>query len=556
MKRYICLLVLSLFWSMKSFALVEAEVDNQYPAIGEKFILTLQFNENISDMPDLKDLGDDFDVVSTSLSHQSYVVNGKASHSTKWNIGLVPTKEGEMIIPKIRVGNDYSEPLKVFVQEATQVKNVQRTSQNAVVPNQKYALTAKVLEPQDHPYVQQQITYAVFLRDDGTIESGDITFEGASDFIIKSLSEPQIKQLVNGQREITYLYALFPQKSGKIELPTPHFDGFSYDKPDFENIFEGGFFQIKIPSIFGFQTPVHLNAKKESIDILPVDNDYKGDWWLPSYNVSLVSEILGTQRRFVEGTPIVREVTLSAMGLTQEQLPDIILNENPDFKQYIEEQKVETSVVQDQILSTKKFEITYIPQKSGRLVLPEIEIDFFDLNTKTVKRAISNQIEIDVAENPNSFVQNQKTFEKNDRENKSDFVFYLGILFAFLLGIFISILFSKRNNAIGGKTNKDHTFKEISKIAKEGDLKALRDEVILYASQKHKDKDIKNLKDVADLSDDEDFKKQINLLSKELYANQGSGDLDKKYFVKVCQKALESNKKNDKEKEPLPPLYK
>ena len=116
MKKYIFYTLLMLFLTLKSaVASIVAEVSNNVQPLGQAFTLTLTADENISASPDLSVLNRNFKVYSTSVSRQNYIINGKSSASTVWQIVLIALNSGEQEIPAIKVGNESSNPLKITV---------------------------------------------------------------------------------------------------------------------------------------------------------------------------------------------------------------------------------------------------------------------------------------------------------------------------------------------------------------------------------------------------------------------------------------------------------
>ena len=63
-------------------AVVTASVGKQNFAKNEPIVLTIKADENVSATPDLSVLKNLFSVVSTSVSKQSYVINGQKSAET------------------------------------------------------------------------------------------------------------------------------------------------------------------------------------------------------------------------------------------------------------------------------------------------------------------------------------------------------------------------------------------------------------------------------------------------------------------------------------------
>ena len=188
---------------------------------GETFVLTLELIDgNDKGNPDLSVLDKDFIVYSVGTAFNYKYINGVSSKSRQWQIALMPKNSGSIEIPSIQMDNLATQPITLNVIPANQAlsagqNNPNQPAQNANRP--KFDMVAKV--ENTSPYVQQQIDYTITIYDTGGLQGDAPQFidDGSNDWIIKSLGSPTIgSKIVNGRslREITFRYALFPQKSG------------------------------------------------------------------------------------------------------------------------------------------------------------------------------------------------------------------------------------------------------------------------------------------------------------------------------------------------------
>ncbi|MBR6327407.1 MAG: BatD family protein, partial [Alphaproteobacteria bacterium] len=274
MKKYLFALFLGLY-AIDCMAAVDAQISASQASIDDVLILTITSSDTSSAQPDLTPLRDMFEVVSSSVSHQASIINGRMSSQNIWKIGLKALQTGKLVIPPLTVGTQKTAPIDVVITNtpsaiAAPVQNSQAVAQT---DSPLYALSAELKTDAD-PFIGEQMRYFVTLTDDGTIEDGAPSFEPTTDFIIKSLGNPQVQTLGNGKRQITFAFAIFSLKSGKVKIPTVYFKGYAYQKPDVDNVFGAGFFNIQMPSVFGLQTPVNLAFEGPEIDIRPAVADY------------------------------------------------------------------------------------------------------------------------------------------------------------------------------------------------------------------------------------------------------------------------------------------
>lgn len=558
--------------TFNAWAGVSASVQKNNFSAGEMIVLTIKSDENISQQPDLSVLKDKFSVAGTSMSKQSYMVNGQVSYEISWQLSMLPLQEGELIIPPITLGVQKTNPIKISVSGDVDVSSDMSNEVGSSVPTEDedmqskepiYQLEVQIEKHKEDPFVQQEINYLVYVKDKGELQNISLSFEPTTDFLIEKLEEPYVKEIA-GHREIVFSYALFAQKSGVLQVPTVHMDASVYQKPLVDTFFQGGFFKINLPSFLGLQAPVSLNKKGPSIRVRPAPRDYSDRWWLPAEKISVSAKFVDLPQHIVEGSVLAREIIVSAVGLTDGQLPELDIVSNEEWKQYPEKPVGETLISNGKVTAVSKTINVMIPQKTGELVLPEIKIPWYNVLTQTVETAVVPAETIKVEQNyalknSESELQiPQPTTEKNKKEVIlwEMIAPYFKIFLAFLGGILISYLCFKPKKVKQVQKNAEIKTEDIVQSAQKKDLKKLRDQLISWAAKNYPAQNVSNLKDVAKVLEDEDFNRAIDALSMVLYADQDKSAFDEKYFRKTFQRALKKQKKNKtKNQDPIPPLY-
>ena len=562
MKKFFFAFITFILYAQISFAAVTASVSSQNVQTGQPFTFEITSDSATQERPDLSVLKDLFDVVSTSVSQKSYIINGKASSQTIWRFSLVTQKTGRQLIPSISLGAEKTDPVFIDASDQPEVKILDNNTEQkpTQTPSPRYNLSAELKKTAYPPFIQQQLTYIVTLEDDGNLQGDAPYFENSDDFIIRPLAEPSVSTSPNGKRLVSFPFALFAQKSGRLKLPDVQFDGVSYQTPDSVNFFDTGFFQIQMPSIFGIQTPVHLKAEGKTIEIKPALSDYEGKWWLPAEKITLSSGFQDMPQSITQGTPIVREITLKAEGLTDTQLPELSFAANDDFRIYPEKPSVVSASTKQKIISEQKTLVTYIPQKAGDLELPEISVIWYNTQTQKIEKAIIPSTVIHISEvkksapvSPkNDFSQKSSEHFSNKFLSENPFYFYIGIAAAFICGILLSFLLFKLTNR--APTTHQKANKVLKRAQPQNDLKLLRDDIISKTQKAYPKHLITNLEDVAEILGDELLKKEKALFLKALYSGDQSS-FNAETFLKTYHKAVKNKQKKTKEKEPIPPLY-
>jgi len=580
MKKLILTLVFCLAFPFSLQAqTLQASVNRNPIPEGEAFILTLRLeNPQNAETPDLKPLEQDFNIYSVSNSSRINIINGVRSDIRQWDVGLIAKRTGELSIPSLKAGNTQSNPIVIKVMRADNI-DINTSKASASTTSPRYALKAEVSDK--NPYVQQQIDYTITLIDAGGLQ-GDAPFfvdNGKNDWIVQTIGAPNVEsKTINGKtvREIKFRYALFPQKSGKLQLPIANFRGFyltqdrmAYDP--FADLFGNSVAAsgLGFADMFATRNPVNLTSKPEEINVRPIAPDNNGHWWLPAQSVELFSEWESNKAEFKVGEAISRTIYLKAVGVAENQLPEIKFPKVNGIKQYPEKQQSESRLDNGRLVSVKKAVNVYIPNQSGQLTLPAIQVPWFNVVSNRMETAQLPEITINVQATANIPMTVAPTKERiepivatteNKVEGASDVYVYIFIGVAFILGILFSFLLLKFRSQEKDKTDKKSIRNYQSYIAlkaHEADFKSLRDAIIDWGNSVFAEKKINNLKDVADCVDNPDFTTEINNLMKILYSTKStSADWNADAFVKAFNLVYKKNKKIRSDNKPLPDLYK
>ncbi len=553
---------------------------------GETFVLTLELIDgDDKGNPDLSVLDKDFIVYSVGTAFNYKYINGVSSKSRQWQIALMPKNSGSIEIPSIQMDNLATQPITLNVIPANQAlsagqNNPNQPAQNANRP--KFDMVAKV--ENTSPYVQQQIDYTITIYDTGGLQGDAPQFidDGSNDWIIKSLGSPTIgSKIVNGRslREITFRYALFPQKSGTLKTPEVRFQGYyltrsrGFNDP-FDDLFGGNLGGIGFADMFATRNPVLLTAAPQSIQVRPIPSENGANWWLPAKQVALMAEWEPRQPQFKVGEAVSRTIYLKAVGVAENQLPDIRFAQTPDLKQYPDKAISSSGLENGQVVAVKKITNVYIPTTSGAQTIPEIALDWFNVQTNQMERAVLPAVNIEVmpsaglpaaqpqAAQPSLPQTGQAVAPKSSpMEDFSDMsipggnsnLAYVIAIAAFLVGIIFSWLIFGRRRPHADEI-KDYD-KYIIKSLKHKDYRALRDGLVAWGRERwHNDK-ITNLKEVAKAAQDKEFGAYLDELGALLYA-QTPQPFNEKGFLKSFEKVRKSKIKSAKEEQPLPKLYK
>ena len=561
--------------------IVDAQVENTNVPMGEVFNLNISLEgNNINGQPDLSVLQKDFSVYNTSTSTQTSFINGISSQRKDWDIGLLPKKIGKLIIPSISVGPHKTNPIELTILPAGSVvpqnnnNNVKVSNDNDLATQTKFSADFSI--ENENPYIQQGVKGILTIYDAVGLQlSSAPQFSGENEWIVKMLEQPKIKQLEGNAREIQVPYILFPQKSGKLNLPIVTINGVytSYEKsarkPKIQPINRGNLFQmldIDFGNVFGVEKPFVITTKEKVVDVKPVPKEYGDNWWLPADEFMMISS-WDKNAVFKIGEPVVREITMIGKGVVDAQLPEIKGADLNDVKTYPENPVYSSDVVNGNVVSQSVNRVVYIPQNGGKIKLPEIKIQWYDINDNKIKIALipaetinvkgeikKTEAQLEVDKKEKKSISKQEDIKVQHKQNNIQVMYIiLSVISAFIFGIVLSyFIFRKKNEK--EKEDASISLFDISGTLKNRDYRSLRDYLIKWGNDIIKGQNINNLNDLSEHIKDAEFSDQMNKLNSILYAGL-SDNLDAEIIVLKLKEYQKNAKKNIK-KEPLPKLYK
>lgn len=354
-----CILLLLLICSHNVFALTRLDSSvSQNPVLqGEFFVLTLQADDSVQgDQPDTSALLRDFVVGPTSVSNHTSIINGSISKKTTWQIELMSRKSGQFTIPAFTLKGVQSQPytLSVVAQDTTKQGD------------DIYIETS--LKPESL-YVQQAGVYNVKLFLAKELRDGQLSSPMMDNAQISQLGKQvESTEIINGKRYLVVSrdYLVQPQKSGEFTITAPAFNG----------RIQENYRAIAASAI----------AEDTKLTVKPMPANYQGDW-LPSELVSLHEQWQPEENTVEVGTPITRTITLTALGITKEQLPKIVTPEIEGIRSYPDQADNNHSVRDGRVISQRVESFALLPQKPGTYTLPEVKIPWFNTVVNRIEYA-------------------------------------------------------------------------------------------------------------------------------------------------------------------------
>ncbi len=363
--------LLAVLFSLNSYALtnVRATVDKNPVVVNESLVLTVTADDDVaSNALDTSALLRDFIVGRTSVSSQTSMVNFKTSRSTTWTTVLIARKPGDLTIPAFDIDGVKTQPIAI---KALAANELPASSQQDLFITTDVSAT--------DIYVQQQITLTVKLHFAAELKRGSLTepsLAGAN--ILQVGKDKESENIINGKRYriIERVYAISPQESGDVTLKSPVFSGEIILQSSRRSNFLS-FADTKPVSVVGDDIELTVKAIPTQVD----------GAWLPSELLALHQEWQPEPIEFKVGEPITRTITLTAAGLSEEQLPEITMDVPQGLKVYPDQAELHTGLNNERLVSQKVINFAIVASKAGEFQLPEISIPWW--NTITNKAEIA-----------------------------------------------------------------------------------------------------------------------------------------------------------------------
>ena len=359
MNRYILIftaLSLWLFCHNAAALTLSATVDRTEINMNESIRLTVTADSQSVGNIDFSALDAQFDILNQQRSTRSQIINGRVSASTQWIFILMPKETGRLLIPSFELKGEFSNAITV------QVNNDAST---ASAGGKDVFLEATLSKPS--VYVQEQtiLSLKLFYRIGlARYDAPDLTIK---DMALELLGDNSYTSQ-RGQYQYNVLelqYSLNPQVVGDITIPPQRW---RLEKR------ATGFFSQPSAYVFAQSEALKLNVK-------PIPATSTANNWLPSSAITFEADWSTSPLQATAGEPITLSLTVTANGLTANQISDVSLPDIAGINIYTEPAETENIKSDKGIMGKRTNHFTIIPEKAGEFTLPEIELVWW--NTKT-----------------------------------------------------------------------------------------------------------------------------------------------------------------------------
>ena len=385
--RFLFLFLLYLFGNaLVQAAGLVASLDRTRVALGESIALTLRAPGDLWGVPDLKVLRQDFRVEKQGQRTKMTIVNGQVSSVKEWQFLLFPKRSGKLQIPSIQVGDLASDPISIEVLPPSQ-------AQKALGRSSPVLVEAEV--DQKSPFVQEQVRYSVRVLSRVNLRQATLEDPKGEGLLVERLGEDRTYETVrNGQRYqvIERNYALFPQHSGPLQIAPPVLSGRiavprrKRGSSPFDAFFGRDPF-AELDDLFQPTQPVQVQGPEIRLQVRPQPKGTPTPW-LPAKSFSLTETWTPKNGPFRVGEPITRTIRMLARGLTAAQLPDLPTQVPDGLNLYPDQPHTATNYKDNDLVALKEIKQAWVPTTAGNLTLPEVRLQWWDIQAQQLRTAL------------------------------------------------------------------------------------------------------------------------------------------------------------------------
>ena len=526
-----------LLLSYAASAELVAKVDRSVLDSNETLRLELRYDSQVfRGEPDVSALSSDFEVLSNNRQQSYSSVNGKTQSFTAWTLQLRPKRVGILLIPSFNFKGDISNAIELRVRAAP-------ANPTAANPGSQPIYTETLVDSESI-FVNQQLILTHRLYTSINLRDFSLSELKIDNALLHRLGDTTYQKIINNR---TYLvlevkYAIFPESIGLLKIPALRF----------------GAFEVNSQSQFGVfnnrGNQVIRDTQAKSVTVLPQPSSASTNGWMPSKNVSLEQRWSGSLNNITVGEPITRTMTITARGLSASQITPLDTLQSDNYRSYPDQPQLNQQMTDSDLISTRIESLAIVPNSPGKIVLPAIELPWW--NTDTGRQEVArlaavilevkpSNVTVDLSSNEllATDVTNSNTPALPQAENIQEQMLVNSLsltLNAFLIIALVLVFIYRRKNYSARRhqhLSTDKTpalltlkqqLKNIHVTAKEDNLVAMREAIIIWGATLFADQNPSTLRSLASCLQDNDIALQFEQLDRHLYrtGEASNHDLD------------------------------
>ena len=540
-----------------SYAALTAKVDRTVLDSNETLRAELRYDGQVfTGEPDFGPLIKDFEVLSNNRQQNYSNVNGKTESYTAWTLELRPKRAGILLIPSLTFKKEVSNAVELRVRAAP--------SNSSANPGTQPIYTETTVDA-NTPYVGQQVILTHRLYTSVQLRDFALSELAIDKAVLHRLGDTQYQKVINGRNYLVLevKYAIFPQSEGPLIIPSLRFGAYEVNNRSQFGVFNNRGNQIV------------RDTEPKSLEVTARPPQASVDGWMPSTSVTMEQRWSGDIDSVTVGEPVTRTITIRAEGLSAAQITPLQEPQGNNYRGYPDQPQLDEIVTTNGLTATRIESLALVPNNSGEITLPAVELIWWDTNSNKRRMAslpsitlqVSPSENTDVAANDNNVMQGTNdamtTLAADASKPKVSFMTNLSLaLNALLMTLIVTLLIGRKRKALAARSqqaalssdsarlNLKQQLRAIESEAKDDNLMAMREAILRWGKTLFAENPPSTLKSLGDLLGNPSISQLFAQLDQQLYQHNGvaATTLDVALLLAILKKesnfSRESTSKN------------
>ncbi len=511
-----------------SYAALTAKVDRTVLDSNETLRAELRYDGQVfTGEPDFGPLTKDFEVLSNSRQQNYSNVNGKTESYTAWTLELRPKRAGILLIPSLTFKKEVSNAIELRVRAAP--------SNSSANPGTQPIYTETTVDA-NTPYVGQQIILTHRLYTSVQLRDFALSELAIDKAVLHRLGDTQYQKVINGRNYLVLevKYAIFPQSEGPLIIPSLRFGAYEVNNRSQFGVFNNRGNQII------------RDTEPKSLEVAARPPQASIDGWMPSTSVTMEQRWSGDIDSVTVGEPVTRTITIRAEGLSAAQITPLQEPQGNNYRGYPDQPQLDEIVTTNGLTATRIESLALVPNNSGEITLPAVELIWWDTNSNkrrvaslpSITLQVSPSENNDIAANNNNVMEGANdamtTLASDASKPKVSFMTNLSLaLNALLMTLIVTLIIGRKRKALAARSqqaalssdsarlNLKQQLRAIESEAKDDNLMAMREAILRWGKTLFAENPPSTLKSLGDLLGNPSISQLFAQLDEELYQHNG-----------------------------------
>ena len=507
-----------------SYAALTAKVDRTVLDSNETLRAELRYDGQVfTGEPDFGPLIKDFEVLSNNRQQNYSNVNGKTESYTAWTLELRPKRAGILLIPSLTFKKEVSNAIELRVRAAP--------SNSSANPGTQPIYTETTVDA-NTPYVGQQVILTHRLYTSVQLRDFALSELAIDKAVLHRLGDTQYQKVINGRNYLVLevKYAIFPQSEGPLIIPSLRFGAYEVNNRSQFGVFNNRGNQIV------------RDTEPKSLEVTARPPQASVDGWMPSTSVTMEQRWSGDIDSVTVGEPVTRTITIRAEGLSAAQITPLQEPQGNNYRGYPDQPQLDEIVTTNGLTATRIESLALVPNNSGEITLPAVELIWWDTNSNkrrvaslpSITLQVSPSENNDIAANNNNVMEGANdamtTLASDASKPKVSFMTNLSLaLNALLMTLIVTLLIGRKRKALAARSqqaalssdsarlNLKQQLRAIESEAKDDNLMAMREAILRWGKTLFAENPPSTLKSLGDLLGNPRISQLFAQLDEQLY---------------------------------------